>query len=129
MGVRFPSVASNVIIASPAAAAETIIATTGPINEPVDNAQVLIFFYLLILIGTAGTAVGVNLRRGATLGGTLVNLSFGISTSAGSTEVLAGCYPDNPGIVAGLQYTMTATVTAATGASTVRDLALVAMVL
>lgn len=129
MGVRLGSTSSNVIIGSPALAAETIIATTGPLGLAVDNAQVVLLAFIDLTIGTSGTALTLRLRRGTTLTGTQVNVGQAMTVTAGNLVHWSTIDTDQPGIAAGLQYTLTAQVTGGAAASTVSDVSLVAMVL
>lgn len=129
MGVRFPSVGSTTIIASPSAGAEVVVCTTPPINEPIDNAQVLLFWYLLITIGTTATTLFATLRRGLLVASTPLNSITGRTVVAANVNQFSGCYFDFPGIVAGQQYSLSVQLPAATAASTVADVCLVAMVL
>jgi hypothetical protein len=131
MGVRFPSVFSNAFIGPlPASGAETICYTTSPISEPVDNAQVLIFWGFSYIPGTANTSATFTLRRGPLL--TSPTFQAGLWTTtvvAGNAIITSGAYADSPGVVAGQQYTLTIQQGAATGAGTFRDGYLMAMVL
>lgn len=132
MGVRLASVFSNTFIGPlPANASETLIFTTGGIGEAVDNAAVLLFWFCNITAGTSTTALVYHIRRGATAVGTSVGVAGGWSftTVAGNITSLSGVYQDSPGIVAGQQYTLTISQTAATGAGVFNDGALIAMVL
>jgi hypothetical protein len=129
MGVRLYSVVSNVVLGSPAAAAETAIATTPGINLALDNAQILLFWYLAITIGTNGTSLKIFIKRGSGTAGNFINQSFLATVAAGNLVVSSGHYADSPGVVAGQQYTLTATVGAASAVSTVADVSLTAMVL
>lgn len=130
MGVRFPSVASTTILGSiGAAGAEIVIITTPPINEPIDNAQVLIFWAAWVSVGTGISSITARLRRGTTVSGTQVNVNGLQQGTAGQTQLYTGVYPDNPGVVAGLQYSLTMSAIGATGASTTNDACILAMVL
>lgn len=129
MGVRNASVFTNTIIGSPALAAETIIATTGPLGLFTDNAQVLLFAFIELTIGTSGTGLTLNLRRGSLVTSPLVNVGQATTVVAGNKIRSGLVYADFPGVAAGLQYTLTATITAGAAASTVTDVGLAAMVL
>jgi len=131
MGVRFPSVASSTFIGPlPASAAETIILTTPPISEPVDNALVNLFWCANILAGTGTTALVFRIRRGATLTGAVVGAGPWTHTlAAAASGILSWADFDGPGVVAGQQYTLTISQTGATGAGTFNDGTLVAMIL
>ena len=131
MGVRFPSVASTTFIGPlPASGVETLLLTTPPINEPIDNAQVLLQWYASITAGTSTTSFQFRIRRGTLITSPVVfaGNSF-VTVVATQNYIASGCYPDSPGIVAGQQYSLTIVQGAATGAGTFLDGALVAMVL
>lgn len=128
MGVRYPSSATaarltNTIVTT----TETLILTTPPLNLSLDFAQVLLFWYAIVTIGTGGTSIATNLRRGTLVTSPLVNISTGPSVSAGSTVVLSGCYPDSPGAIGAQQYSLSLVVTLASANSTVIDGALLAV--
>jgi len=129
MGVRIASVFTNTIIGSPALAAETIIATTGPIGLIEDNAQVFLHAFIELTIGTSGTALTLRLRRGALVGSPLVNVGQASTVVAANLVRANLVYADFPGVAAGLQYTLTAQITAGAAASTVTDVGLMAYVL
>ena len=131
MGVRFPSVASNAFIGPlPANATETRLLTTPPINEPVDNAQVLLFWMANITAGTSVTSHVFRIYRG--LGAPSVSIGAAIWTQtvvAGQNNIMTGTYFDLPGIVAGQVYSLTVIQTGATVAGVWADGCLTAMVL
>lgn len=131
MGVRFPTAYSNTFVGPlPASAAETVVLVTPPINEPIDNATVFIFGAFSLTVGASSTSISVNLRRGTTAAGALVNTaSFAMANTAAATIAVPFTYFDNPGVVAGQQYCLTVQQNAATGAGTWRDGSLMAMVL
>lgn len=129
MGVRMASVFSNAIVGSPALAAETIICTTGAINLAVDNAQVLLVAFVEMTIGTSGVLLTLRLRRGSALTSTLVNVGNGATVAATNVVRHSMCYADSPGVVAGVQYSLTAQVGSGAAASTVSDVGLLAFVL
>jgi hypothetical protein len=131
MGVRFPSVQSNVFIGpAPANATEFAVVTTPPFSPPVDNGFVYLHWFMKFLTGTGTTALVVQIRRGAGVTGTVVNLTSAAFTIAAATNgILSGCYFDAPGVVAGVQYTLTCQQTAASAAGVWGDQALLAYVL
>jgi hypothetical protein len=131
MGVRFPSVATNTFVGPlPASAVETVVLTTPPINEPIDNAQVLLFWMAAINPGTSTTALVYRLRRGTTIAGALVGVAgLQVSVAAGVPNLASGWYFDFPGVVAGQQYSLTVVQTADTVAGAFVDGCLIAMVL
>jgi hypothetical protein len=131
MGVRFPSVASNTFIGPlPANATETVILTTPPINEPVDNAQVILLWFTSITAGTSTTSFQFKIRRGTTAAGAVIlaGTCF-VTVVAAQNYISSGCYFDFPGIVAGQQYSLTIIQGAATVGGTFLDGALMALVL
>lgn len=131
MGVRFPSVISNTFVGPlPAGAGETVVLTTPPISEPIDGAQVILLWQASITAGASVTSHVFHLRRGTTATDTGVGAgpwTDQIAAAAGRTS--SGFYFDFPGVVAGQQYSLTVIQTAATGAGTWLDGALLAMVL
>jgi hypothetical protein len=131
MGVHFPSVSSTTFIGPlPASATETVVLTTPPINLSLDNAQVIIHWFVDILAGTNAASHIMRIRRGTTTGGTLIGASAWFnSVTAGNQVSASGTYVDTPGVVGGQQYSLTIVQSAATGAGTFNDGALVAYVL
>src|SRR5258708_30263562 len=63
MGVRFPSVPSTTIVASPGGSTETVICTTPPLNISLDFAQDILLWYLMITAGTGTISLVPLLRR------------------------------------------------------------------
>jgi len=130
MGVRFPSVASNTILNSPIiTSAQTIICTTPPINEPVDNAQVLLWWWYNVTLGTTVTSITVRIHRGTATSGQVINVVSAFTATASTGVALSGCYFDFPGIVAGLQYSLDFQQNGAGSNATVNDVCMIAMVL
>lgn len=130
MGVRTATTQTNTIIASPALAAETIIATIQPISLTVDSAIVTLFWMCNITIGTTGTAMIFRIRRGTALAATLISaVNWSTTVVAGNSYNPSGHYFEAPGALANVQYSLTAQITAATAPSTVGDVCLSAMVL
>lgn len=131
MGVRLPSVFSNAFVGPlPASVAETVILVSPPISEPIDNAQILIFWACSILPGTSVTAHQFRVRRGNGITGALVTASVWTdATTAAISTTSAGVYFDAPGAVAGQQYSLTVVQGGATGAGTFNDGCILAMVL
>jgi hypothetical protein len=114
----------------PANATETIVLTTPPLNIALD-------FALILLVWTGGLTTGASvtshvwrLRRGTTLTGAQVGANpLQVTVAAGNFSPATGFYFDTPGAVAGQQYTLTLTQTAATGAGVWSDGALLAFML
>jgi hypothetical protein len=131
MGVRFPSVASNVFVGPfPASAAETTVLVTPPLSEPIDNAQVLLWWMASITPGTSTTSLVFRIRRGLALAGASIGLgTWSFTTVAGNLTTVSGCYQDFPGIAAGQQYQLTVVQTADTVAGVWVDGCITAMIL
>jgi hypothetical protein len=120
---------SNAIIASPAAAAETIVATCGPLSLIVDTAQVLLLWFVEFTVGTSGTSAKALLRRGATVSATQINVGALTTVVAGNLVRFSGFYIDSPASGANLQYSLSLTIGAGAATSTVSDVQIIATVL
>lgn len=131
MGVRFPSVQSNIFVGPlPANANETVVLTTPPLTISLDFSTVLLVWFFCYLAGTANTAALFNVRRGTTISGALVNVApLTAPATAGAQSAYAACYFDVPGAVAGQQYSLTVQQFAATTAGQFKDGALLAFAL
>ncbi len=130
MGVRATSVQSSTLLnATVAINAETIIVTSPPVSEPLDNAVVFLFWYMVHTVGTTGTVVRYLLRRGTTLATAIVNVVTSLTGVPGNTVTASGVYFDSPGIVAGVQYSLTCQDIGSTATGAVQDGALLVMVL
>lgn len=130
MGVHAASVSSNTIQnATIVTTAETVIATTPPIIQPIDNALVLVLWTFSIALAAATATLSMRLRRGTTTGGTLVNVSLAPTVTASATVMFAGHYFDTPGVVAGQQYSMCVVCGSAGANSTVNDVCITALAL
>lgn len=95
-------------------AAETIIATTPPLNPGADAANVLLLGCYSVSTGATTTALVTRIRQTAALTGTVVNSSQTQSVTAGNVAQSTAIAIDTPGAVAGMQYVLTGQ---ATGAS------------
>lgn len=131
MGVRLPSTSSILRLGNIAASgAENLITLLPPLNIPLDFAPILLVWFLSFAVGTGVTALNVQLRRGNGLTGTSIgNLPWTQSVTASTTVSMGGMYVDTPGAVAGMQYSLTASATGATGVSTLQDVCLLGFVL
>ncbi len=130
MGVRIATAFSNSLLtATVVTTAETAIITTPPINLTQDGALVLISYELMLTIGTGGTQFNTIIRRGSGLAGPVVTTATFLPATAGTNGRWTGLWQDNPGLVAEFQWTMTVSVTAATGNSTILEAAMVCAVL
>jgi hypothetical protein len=116
MGVRFPSVATILAAGSLAGnGAESAIWTTPPLTQPLPSAQVIIIWEFLGNVGNGTTNIAAKIRRGSGITGPVVNSGNAFVVTPNTISKLNGCYVDNPGDTAGLQYTLTFTGTATTG--------------
>src|SRR5216684_1268986 len=130
MGVRFPSVQSNVLVnPNVGINTETVVCTTPPLTLPLDGAVVLLFWYMLHFIGTTAVTTRYLLRRGTTIAGTLINVSANLQGTAGNLVLGSGCYFDTPGAVAGQQYSLSCIDPASTVAGAIQDAAMLAFAL
>jgi hypothetical protein len=122
---------SFAIVASPAAAAETVIATSPKLIVDTPQYAVLLTALVDITIGTSGTAVTFKLRRGTTTGGTAVvnGATWGpYAVTATDEYQFALVGSDTPPASSGLQYCLTVTVTGGAATSTVNVVCLSAEV-
>lgn len=114
-----PRARSSAVVASPAAAAETVVCTLPGVsvraNDPID-----LDASLDLTIGTTGNAVTIRVRRGVDTTGAVV-ATFGPFTAvaANRNNYSLNASDALPGDAAGQQYVVTVQVTAATAPSTV----------
>ena len=99
--------------------AETVAATSPPVNTDGLQTVVSISGVLDVTIGTAGTTLTVKVERGAVAGGTLVTSQGPYTVTAAQRVPIPFAAVDVPGVVVGQLYVVTVTVAAATGNSTV----------
>ncbi len=122
-------VASTTVVASPAAAAETIIASI-TISEPeAIAAGILLSGWAAFTVGTNGTAVRLRIRR-TNVAGTVVAdtgaLTGGVAAAALMAQDVEGV--DQPAASQGDVYVLTLQVTGGSAASTVSAVSLKAIV-
>lgn len=129
MGVRFPSVFSTTIVASPALAAETVVCTLPAINLPIDNAAVYIEWACGLTIGTSGVTLTPKIVRGAATGLTAINNPLAYTVVAANKYLFSFNWIDSPGVVAELVYSLTLTIGSGAAASTISEVAMWAFVL
>lgn len=109
---------SATVTGSPAAAAETIVATSPATGELSFGLGVLVVAYAAVTVGTNGTALTWRIRQ-TDASGTVVK-SSGAKTATAATlvdELMFGI--DTSPAAAGQVYVLTLTVTAGSAASTV----------
>lgn len=132
MGVRFPFTSITNSNTTVATNIETILLTLPPFSPPVDAAQVILLAEVVITSGTGTTAILLQIKRGTTTGGAVIT-SFGGNAGrtavAGNVDIISRIGFDNPGIVAGQQYVLTATQTSGSANGTANSATLMAFVL
>lgn len=120
---------TTTVIGSPAAAAETIVATLPNVSTDGPNQQVSLFGWVAFTVGTSGTAATLRLRETG-VAGTLVANSGALTGGIAAANLVA--LPiigvDRPGDVAGMVYELTLQVTGGAATSTVSAVALIAIV-
>lgn len=105
MGIHLTSVFTTTIINSAIPAADTIIMTTPALSPGLDNAGILLWWYLQLSTGAGGTSLTFKLSRGTAVAGSPL-LSFVVTGVATTNQIIPGCFVDTPGVVAGQQYTI-----------------------
>ncbi len=115
------------VVASPAAAAETIIASLTLNQDPVFGLGVVLLGYAAYTVGTTGTAATVRIRR-TNVAGTIVKASGAMTRTAAQLWADSIIAVDTGPTFPGQIYVVTLQVTAATAASTVSAVELVAIV-
>src|SRR2546430_8244329 len=113
-------VVSTVVVASPAAAAETIIAQTAAIGDVAVLSGVLVGGWAAFTVGTTGTAVRLRLRQ-TNVAGTVVAdtgaLTAGVAAAALVAQDVEGF--DAAAVAPAQVYVLTLQVTAGSAPSTV----------
>lgn len=118
---------TTAVTGSPAAAAETVVATlTVPQGIRADQ-SVYLLGWMTLTVGTNGTALTVKIRR-TTVAGTTVATSGAEGATAAALVSRNIIGVDAPGLQSGMVYVMTLTVTAGSAASTVSAVGLVGVV-
>ncbi len=111
---RYQTVVTTTLLSAniPAAPTEAVILTTPAFELPVDSQSVLLLGYLGFVVGAAVTAVTLNFRRGTLISSTQISVgSLALNVTAGNNVSLPFMFVDTPGIVAGVQYSLTAAAT------------------
>ena len=121
---------TSTIIGSPAAASETVVATTPAFDSSIAiMAGCLVIAELAYTIGTNGVSCRVRIRQGTSTAGTVVYDS-GVTTGGHNTATQlvadsAGAF--DTAAAAGQQYTLTLTIGSGSAASTVSIVSLTAI--
>jgi hypothetical protein len=119
---------TTTITGSPALAAETIVATLVlPVVIRADQ-RVFLFGWSAYTVGTTGTNSIVRLRQ-TNVAGTIVASTGSLTTAAASLQSPCIVSTDAPGLQSAFTYVMTLQVTAATAASTLTAVSLIALVI
>jgi hypothetical protein len=125
--------ANNTVVASPATAAETVVASLGPFTGALVVASgVFVFAQVSLTVGTSGTSARYRIRQGTTAGsGTVVYDSgvcgAGITATASLVENIVGF--DSSPTLPGQSYCLTVTVGSASATSTASAVAIAAIVI
>lgn len=120
---------SSAIVASPAAAAETVVCQIGNVSTDGVAQAVMLFGWIAFTVGTAGASVRLRIREVGVTGTLVVDsgaVTRGIVAAALDNEDINGI--DTPGEQDGLVYVLTLQVGSATAASTVSATNLIAIV-
>ncbi len=118
---------SGTVAGSPAAAAETIIASLTIAGDLAVSRGIFLFGYAAYTVGTSGTAVQFRLRQ-TDLAGTVVKASGALTRTAANlyADTILGL--DTAPVMPGQVYVLTMIVTAGAAASTVSAVELIAIV-
>jgi len=115
--------ANNTVVASPATALETVVATLGPFTGALAvTSGVFIVAQAALKVGTSGTTVQYRIRQGTTAGSGTVVFDSG-ATNAGVTAANLAVENitafDTSPVLPGQSYCLTVQVASASAASTV----------
>jgi len=122
MGVRWPGNANTTLQHTNLdAGVLTTALLAQPLNTSIDNAQVLVFWYLAITLGADIDNVSADLYRGVDHTGTLITRTSPAGFTAGSAVVMSGVYVDNVGVAADTRWCIVVTAQGGGDASTVTD--------
>lgn len=121
MGTQVAQYTSSVVVASPAANAETVICAVANAEAPSDTPLVVVYGWAALTVGANGTAVRLRVRRGADTTGTVVGDSGALTGGVAAANLVAQDVQgsDTPGAVAQAPYVLTLQVTAGSAQSTV----------
>ena len=114
------------ITGSPAAAAETIVATLQTSRDVALGLGVVLFGYVAYTVGGSGTAVQLRIRQTDT-SGTVIKASGALTRTAGNLQADSICGVDLTPAGPGQVYVLTMIVTAGAATSTVSAVTLAAL--
>lgn len=109
---------SATVTASPAAAAETIVATSPSVGAPAFGLGVLVIAYAAVTVGTAGVSLRWRIRQ-TDASGTVIKDSGAVTAVAAELRDELICGVDTSPAAQGQVYVLTLTVASANAASTV----------
>ncbi len=111
--------------------AEVVLMTTPPFELPIDAPSVYLLARLIMTVGVGGTSITLRFRRGTTIGATQVDVTAeAVTVVAGNVVAIIHIAVDTPGIVAGVQYSLTGIAFGGVAAwTTFQDSTILAMVL
>jgi len=122
MGVRWPGNANKDLQTNSVdATVATTVLITEPLNTSIDNARVLLLWYVALSLGADLTNVVVNLYRGTDTTGTQLTRTSQADVGAGPAVVMSGVYIDDVGIAADTRWNIGVTTQGGADASTVTD--------
>ena len=119
---------SAVVVGSPAAAAETIVASITIGSNFAFGMGVLVFGYAAYTVGTNGTAVNLRIRQTDT-SGAIVKASGAVTSTAANLAAGSIMGLDAAPVLPGQIYVLTMTVTAGSATSTVSAVTLAGILL
>jgi len=126
MGIMHKNTTSGTGLTNPPGSGETAVYTTPVLQTGQGDGTVGISGTIYLLVGASGTSVTLKLRQGNnTISGPLVQALPAVTVVAGNAVAISFGFTDLANWLeqaGGGQYTLTATVAAATGASTVSAL-------
>ncbi len=118
---QFTTTLVNTSIA--AAGTETVILTTPPFELPIDSQSVLLLGYIGATIGAAVTGWTLQFRRGTLITSPAISVgTLAMSVTAGNNVSFPFMFVDTPGIVAGVQYSLTVNQTGGVATSPVQTM-------
>ena len=109
--------AANTLGLTISAASESLVASVTA-TAPADNATAIITGFMDLSLGTGVTSLTIRLRRGNTVGATLVQGFAGPNVTASTQVALPFYWVDQPGVVATLTYGLFVLQNAGTGVGT-----------
>lgn len=130
MGVRLPLVTTSTVLGSPiVTTTETVVATLPALNPSFDAALVAILFLVNMTVGASATQALINIRRGTLVTSPVVSGLPNTNVTAGVNALLLWLAFDSGLALAGVQYSASIAMTAATGNTTINAVSMTAFML